>query len=169
MAFKKKQDVTSGEQFKFENEGDTLTGYYLGSFAHEGDYGPTKKHLFKTEKGIKVVFGQTHLTQLLEGEPQGILVRVTYENSKKMRKGNPMKMYALDIDSECVLDGVSVSNSVSDANTGSDEEEDDVSNYEQEEEVHTAIAKPTLSAKAPNAAQQQKVNDLLARTRSATK
>lgn len=98
MAFRRKEDTSGGEQFKFENINQSLTGFYLGSFEHVGDFGPTKKHLFKTSKGIKVVFGQAHLTSLLAGESIGSLMRVTFTGEKRTKKGSPMKEYSLEID-----------------------------------------------------------------------
>jgi hypothetical protein len=108
MAFKRKQ---SGDIFKFETKGDSLTGYYLGSQDFQGDFGPTKKHLFKTETGVKIVIGQGYLTNLLTGSDPvapGTLVRVTFEGTKKGKKGNPMKVYDLEIDADQVLDSAEI-------------------------------------------------------------
>lgn len=172
MAFRRKQDTGSGEQFKFEKVGQKLTGYYLGSFDHDGEYGPTKKHVFKTAKGLKVVFGQTHLTQLLDGEKPGQLMQVTYSGDKKMKKGNPMKEYTLDIDDEQVLDADEIPDQNDDSSSGDEDlfedpsqEDDEPAEVEDEEEpmdeVKTAPAK-TL-AKAAVSSTKSAVNEILAR------
>lgn len=101
MAFKRKLDTGSGEGFKFETIGQKLTGFYLGTFPFDGSFGPTVKHLFKTTNGkIVSVIGQKHLSGLLESETAGPLMQITYTADKKGKKGNPMKMYTVDIDTD---------------------------------------------------------------------
>lgn len=162
MAFIRKQDNGGGEQFKFEKQGQTLTGWYLGSFDHTGDFGPTKKHLFKLQTGqIKVVFGQTHLTQLLcdavDPIPTGALVQVTFSESKKMKKGNPMKMYTVDVDADsiCSVDDLAAVSRESD--DYSDESDDET----QADEVITAPAKAAPKAASPTAKSRAQVEALL--------
>ncbi len=176
MAFKRKTDTGSGDQFKFETIGQKLTGYYLGSFDHDGEYGPTKKHVFKTQSGLKVVFGQTHLTQLLDGEKAGTLMRVTFSSEKKAKKGNPMKMYDLDIDTDQVLDASEIPDSSENAEEQEDEVaagqyEDDAPIEEEEEtppmdEVKTAPAK-NLAARTVTPDRKAKVDEILNRRRPA--
>lgn len=167
MAFKRKTDTSTGEQAKFEKPGASLEGIYLGSFDHEGDYGPTKKHLFKTETGVKVVFGQRHLTDLLADEKPGILVRVTYTGDKKMKKGNPMKMYALDIDDEIQADAADVTEAVEAANdAGSYDEDDYAEDDTPSDEQPTAPVKAKPVATAPSSATQAKVKALLNRNKA---
>jgi hypothetical protein len=161
MAWNRKSD-TSGEQFKFENKGQQLTGYYLGSVDHEGDYGPTKKHLFKTQEGVKVVFGQKHLTDLLAGETVGVLMRVTFSDTKKGKKGNPMKIYTLDVDPDQRLDAVELVDAAESADEGTNDDAE-----ETVEEIRTAAARPAPRATSPSAANISKVNALLASRKSA--
>lgn len=172
MAFRRKQDIGSGEIFSFEKVGQKITGYYLGTFDHEGNYGPTKKHVFKTEKGIKVVFGQTHLTQLLEGEEKGKLVQVTYVSDKKMKKGNPMKMYTLDIDDEQALDPNEIPDSVEEAVEPEDDYADDEPAEDEDDappadEVKTAPAR-NLQAKGSSASSAERAKEILNRRRAAS-
>lgn len=167
MGFKRKTDTSGGEQFKFETIGQKLTGFYLGSVEHNGEYGPTKKHLFKTKQGIKVVFGQTHLTSLLEGEVPGSLMLVTYESNKKVRKGNPMKMYTLDIDVDNQLDSSEIVAGVDAATSQEQDEYSDESEDISIDEVSTAPAKSLPRAAAPSAAARAATNDLLNRNRRA--
>lgn len=153
MAFIRKQDGGGGSIFKFETKGQSLTGVYLGSVDFEGDYGPTKKHSFKTEDGIKVVFGQAMLTDLLQGE-EGKLVLITYASDKASKKGRPTKMYTLDVDSEY------------------EASEDDMAAYAEDpseqddtpaDEVVTAPASNKLAGRAPGASQKATVAALLNR------
>lgn len=181
MAFKRKTDTSGGDQFKFERVGQQITGHYLGSFDFEGDYGPTKKHLFKTAKGIKVVFGQRHLTELLEGETVGQLVQVTYvkDIASKKKGYKPMKSFTLDIDDENVLDESEIpenldtaGETVDDDNTETEEvdaaADDEPSDVEEEEEPMDEVktpparrAAPPAAVKGPSAANRSKVEQLL--------
>lgn len=146
MAFKKKIDIGNGEQFKFEQKGQALEGYYVGSFDHVGDYAPTKKHIFQTDKGLQTVFGQTHLTQLLEGISPGCLVRVTLTGTKKLKKGNPMKLYELEYDEDQTMDVDAVaasSSQVADEEESYEEEgNEDEGQEEVEEEPAPKAARP---------------------------
>lgn len=165
MAFVRKEDTGSGEQVKFENFGDSLTGIYLGSFEHEGKFGTTSKHLFKTDKGIKVVFGQRHLTELIAGTPIGSLVRVTYEKNKKVNKGNPMKMYTLDVDDGGIADAETVIEALESLEDAGDVEDEEVP----ADEVKTAPAKTKPTATAPTAAQRASAQSILSRHRAVAK
>jgi hypothetical protein len=95
MAFEKVFDASNGEVFKFDTIGDILEGYYMGSFDYQGDYQPTKKHVFSTEKGAVVTFGQRNLIQLLPSVKPGTMVRITYtEDLPPKKKGqHPMKLF----------------------------------------------------------------------------
>ncbi len=147
MAMKKRVDTGNGEQFKFEEIGQELLGYYIGSFAFDGEYGPTLKHVFKTEKGLSVVFGQTHLTGLLEGLTPGVLTRVTLTGTKKVKKGNPMKVYELEYDEDDAIDVESVA-----ASTNSSEESEPEYNEEESNEVEEPAAPPARTAPRASAA-----------------
>lgn len=161
MAFERKADTTQGEVFKFENPGDSITGYYLGSVDHEGDYGPTKKHVFKTPKGVKVCFGQRHLSDLLSDETPGFLVRVTFESTKKTGKGKPMKVFTMDVDrdqrtEEGLLDAAS--DDSSSITYGDDPVEETPF-----DEIKTAPAKSYPAPASSDAANRAKIQAELAR------
>lgn len=172
MAFKRKQDTSSGDLFKFETVGQQLTGYYLGSFDYDGEYGPTKRHLFKTKKGTKVVMGQKHLTDLLADEKPGVLVQVTYESDKKVKKGNPMKVYTLDIDDEQTLSADEIPSEIESAEEPDNYDDTEPTEVEEEEEqldeVKTAPKPIAAAAKAPSPAARAKVNEILNRRRAAS-
>jgi hypothetical protein len=183
MGFKKKIDTGQGEQFKFEKIGDQLEGYYVGSFDFEGDYGPTKKHCFQTSEGLAVVFGQTHLTQLLEGVEPSVLVRITLEGEKKpTKKGRrPMKLFGLEYDEEQRMDiGMVAAGASSGAQEpeeyteGSEEESTEEESAEEEEQEEEPAPRKTARpvpaqtqrpvsrpAAAPSPEAQARVNRLL--------
>lgn len=164
MAFKRKEDTGGGEEFKFDKKGKSLTGIYMGSSDFKGKFAPTKKHIFKTESGIKVVFGQSHLIQLLADEQPGILVCITYVKDKPSQKGNPMKVYTLDIDDEFRADEDEIAEAVDAAN--SDEQDDEPEEDEEElaaDEVKTEPVKTRPAAKAPTKSSTSRVQELLAK------
>jgi hypothetical protein len=165
MAFKDIQDTSSGEQFKFTNFGDTLTGVYLGTFDHQSEkYGSGKKHLFKTETGVKVVFNQKHLIDLLRDfASPGQLVRVTYYKDKAGSR-NPMKMYKLAIDDEFKASEDEINASVEAATS---EENADYAD-EVEAAPVTRAAKPLPAARAPDPAKVARVQSLLNGGRKST-
>lgn len=154
MAMKRKADGGNGEQFKFETIGQSLKGIYVGSQEITGQYGPSIKHLFKTEKGLKAVFGQTHLTQLLQGE-EGKLVEATYVKDKPSKRGRPMKSYTLDIDTDYQASSEELA-----AYAGDDEPVEDDEDV-QPDEVKTEQVKRSVSAAAPSAASRDRVKALL--------
>lgn len=151
-----------GDSFKFETIGTKLTGHYQGSVDHEGEYGPTKKHIFKTDKGIKVVFGQKQLTDLLATETPGVFMEVTFTGLKKGKKGNPMKTYQLavyDDNTEAVVtDAEYLNDSANDFDGETDQEL---------EAIAPAPVAPQRPAARPTAASQAKVAALLNRNKTA--
>lgn len=157
MAFKKQLDKGSGELFKFEEEGQQLTGIYLGSDDFAGDFAPTKKHLFKTEEGIKTVIGQSHLINLLQNVAVGSLVRVTFEGKKKGKKGNPMNVYGIEIDDEYVADDSEIAAARSAMDDGDQDDEETPM-----DEVKTAQVKSSRG-QAPSTATKARVDSLLVR------
>lgn len=100
MAFKRKVDSGGGDVVKFEKIGDSVQGTYLGAqLDPNGKFGPALKHVLSTPKGTKVIFSKpnSQLSSLLMGE-EGRDVIITFENTKASGKGNPTKIYAIDID-----------------------------------------------------------------------
>lgn len=113
MAFEDVFDAGQATPKKFESIGDFIEGYYMGTFDFEGDYGPSKKHVFQTEKGAEVVFGQRHLIQQLPTIKPGTMVRVTYtEDLPPKKKGqHPMKLFRFQQDKKNTIDVVGVDTS----------------------------------------------------------
>ena len=101
----KKRDFANDEKFKFEEEGDTLEGYYLGSetFEYEGD--ELTKHRVRRDDGKTVSFiGGSVLNNELPGIPVGSLVRIERGADKKLKGGKHMATYQIDYDDEDCID-----------------------------------------------------------------
>jgi hypothetical protein len=154
MGFTRKADAGGGEFVKFGTVGDSITGIYLGAQDRANSkFGPSKNHMFNTKNGVKVVTAKegSQIEQLLSGEDNK-LVKLTFSGTKDTGKGNPMKLYTLDVDG----DYVPTSDELAGADDGDDGDSDD------EEELETAA--PTAAAKAvprgaaPSAAKRAQVN-----------
>lgn len=174
MAFEKLFDASNAAPFKFESKGTVLEGYFMGSFEHNGDYGKTKKHIFKTAQGAVVVFGQTNLMQQLPSAVVGAMTRITYKDDKLSdKKGrHPMKLFEIEQDKKEKIDvvGVDLTPTESyDDNTDDVDAETDVDSDDAVDEAPPAKAQaPKKPAVAPDAERQRKVQELLNRGKSKT-
>lgn len=166
MAFKKVVAANNATVVKFENIGDVIEGYYLGSFDHVGDYGPTKKHLFQTKTGTVVVFGQKNLTDELPKFPVGSSLRVIYTSSlAPTKKGrHPMKLFEFEKDDTDNMDMTSVDVSTTEEPQFSDEGAETSGEAETPpDEVPPARPQaPAAPARAPSLQAQQNVKNTLA-------
>ncbi len=106
MAFEPVFDAGNAQVRKFESVGDTVEGYYMGSFDFDGDYGPTKRHVFQTESGAEIIFGQAHLKQLLPTVKPGTMVRITMtgELAPKKKGQHPMKLFKIEQDKKNTIE-----------------------------------------------------------------
>ncbi len=161
MAFEKVFDAGQAAIRKFEVIGDKIEGYYMGSFDFEGDYGPTKKHVFQTENGAEVVFGQRHLIQQLPTIKPGTMVRVTYtENLPPKKKGQqPMKLFLFEQDKKNTIDVVGADDAWSAENS---EESSDVADAPLDEATPARATKPAVPASSPSPERQAASQRLLA-------
>jgi hypothetical protein len=160
MAFIRKTDSGGGDTVKFNAVGDSVTGIYLGAQDYpDGKFGPTVKHIFNTKKGIKVVFAKSNnqITQLLGGE-ENKLVCLTFSGTKNTGKGNPMKLYTLDVDPDY--------SPTADELSAASNDDVSVDEEETEEEMTTAPAKSAPRAAAPSAAKRSAVNAFVAKARN---
>lgn len=156
MAFEKVFDAGQATVKKFENVGDKIEGYYMGSFDFEGDYGLTKKHVFQTENGAELVFGQRHLIQQLPTIKPGTMVRVVYtEDLAPKKKGqHPMKLFSFEQDKKNTIDVVGVDSTWEAAADSAPEQEDTAL----ADEVAPARAiRPATPAPAPSASAAQRL------------
>lgn len=155
MAFKPVVDSGGGDVVKFEKPGTAVTGIYLGFQAWpEGKFGPTTKHIFKTEKGLRVAFfkDDSQPGNLLSQAKAGDLVRLTFTGTKPSKGGgNPMKLYSLDIDDEYKASD----DDISAASTTEDDGDSDTPM----DEVTTSAA-----ARAPAAINRSAVNAVLGKS-----
>lgn len=152
MAFTRKTDSGGGEVVKFVNVGDKVTGVYVGSQPHpEGKFGPSVKYIFNTKAGMRVAFAKEggQIGNLLAGE-DGKLVCLTFSGTKNTGKGNPMKLFTLDVDADYVA-------SEEELSAGNDEPEDDEDGPAMDEKT-TAAAKAAPRAAPPSAAKRSQVN-----------
>jgi hypothetical protein len=109
MAFKKLETSKLGEKFKFEKEGDTLTGHYMGSEVIEINGEPATKHNFQTESGGLISpLGSADLNRKLADVPEGMLTRVRYlgkiqVRNNKLKKTYSMRSYEVEVDEDSVI------------------------------------------------------------------
>jgi hypothetical protein len=170
MAYEPLFDATNATPFKFETVGTVLEGHYMGSFDYQGDYGPTKKHIFDTESGAVVVFGQRNLMQQLPGAKVGAMVEITYTGDKQSdKKGRqPMKLFKIRQDKKNTreVSGVEfnapqVDDDVTDTDVDAPDTIEDIA------PPPARAAAPAKPAAAPDAARAAKVQELLARGKAA--
>jgi hypothetical protein len=168
MAFEKVFDASNGSVFKFEDVGSVLEGYYMGSFDYEGDYGPTKKHTFKTETGAVVIFGQRSLMQQLPSVKPGVMVRITYANDlpPKKKGQQPMKLFVIEQDKKNVTEVTGEADNAYEASDSQDGDPmaDDAAPDEIQAQRPTA---PRIPAPAASAESQKRVQDLLRNRKAA--
>lgn len=167
MAFERVFDASNGSVYKFEQVGDILEGYFMGSFDYEGDYGPTKKHTFKTEKGPVVIFGQRSLMQQLPSVKPGVMVRITYANDlpPKKKGQSPMKLFTIEQDKKNTTEVTGEADSTYDASESQDG--DPTADDLQPDEIQVARPQaPRAAAAVPNGDAQKRIQEL-ARSRKA--
>lgn len=172
MAFETLFDASNATVFKFEKKGDQLEGYYMGSFDFEGDYGPTKKHVFSTSNGATVVFGQRNLIQTLPTVKAGVMLRITYtdELPAKAKGRQPMKLFKFEQDKKNIIEVTGVELTPTDS--GSDDVRGDYEPIEPEvtdEAPPARPQRPTVAARTPSAAQQAEVRNALSGRAKAAK
>jgi hypothetical protein len=94
MAFK---ELTSGEVFKFDQEGVSLEGEYLGVTEKPSKFGPKAEKLYSVLSGgkKKTFFGCTQLNETLAGVTLGTILKITYTGKKETRGGNTMKVFTV--------------------------------------------------------------------------
>lgn len=93
MAF---EEVTGNPVWRFEKEGDSVEGEYVGE--SEGQYG--KDYLIKCDSGETfTVFGKTVLRTKMKSVAQGKKVKITYLGEVKAKKGNTLYQdYKVEVD-----------------------------------------------------------------------
>jgi hypothetical protein len=161
MSSRIKKTGSAGEVFKFATVGDSLQGYFVGSEEGTGEFGPHTKYLFKTDSGVKVVFGSKGLNDILEGENPGPFVTITYVGTKESKKRGrqPMKMFEADWDDENMLPDAEIDSANEDASSSEEYYTDDFDTPA--DEVVTAPVRTKPKAMLPSAAAQASVQAML--------
>lgn len=88
----------SGNQYKFANPGDALTGHYLGDDTITIKGKETIRHSFKVDGEVTTTLGSYSLNEILEKVTPGQLVRLTYTGKKTTGKGNTVKVFKAEVD-----------------------------------------------------------------------
>lgn len=89
------------EHFKFENEGDTLIAYYLGSREVETRKGPATAFDFQREDGSVVgILGSAGLRNLMEGAVPGQKTTIVRGKMVTTKSGNDFVQYSGHQDDE---------------------------------------------------------------------
>lgn len=103
MALKTANGGARGDKFKFEEEGDKLEGYYLGSSIIVINGDNVTAHNVQTDKGIMSPLGSTDLNRKLGEVPAGARVVIVFEGIKKLGKGKTLKIFDVKYDDEDVI------------------------------------------------------------------
>lgn len=167
MAFKPVFDAGNAQVRKFESVGDSIEGYYMGSFDFEGDYGPNKKHVFQTAAGAEVVFGQAHLKQLLPSVKPGTMVRITLtgELAAKKKGRQPMKMFKIEQDTENTTEVAGVDFTATDSSVDADLVDTNLDSDEQALD-EAPPARPTAPARVASAPSADRIAAVQAKLRA---
>lgn len=161
MAKQKAIKSNDSNNFKFENKGDTLVGYYLKTTEEVINGTPAKKHWFQTDKGLTTVLGQANMyKQLVENECKGMSVDIIFTGqSIKLKGGKTMKVYDVFFDTEDLYQGDLPETDAKDAYED-DAEEDTLEDETPVDEVAPARSTGTRAAQ-PTTAKQNAVRDML--------
>ena len=94
MSEKTFKEITGGDVFAFEKEGDSIEGKYVGSVA--GQYGDN--YLILTEAGEeKTIFGGAVINSKMAKVKAGDIVKVTYIGEVKATSGRFYKDFKVEI------------------------------------------------------------------------
>jgi hypothetical protein len=111
MARKKVIDLNADTTIKFGDprrqpgalpKGSTFEGYYVGSKEVTTSMGPSRLHVFQTDKGNVGVWGSAQLNAKLQGL-QGMMTFIKFVNEIKVPKGT-MKNFEVEYDDEQTID-----------------------------------------------------------------
>ena len=143
-------------------------GYYLGTKSVKTDRNTSQLHILLTPEGSLGVWGRTDLDRKMKNVTPGIYVRLT-QNGKAETPRGEMYKYVVEVDRANTMDvSLVASNPVVAQNDSSDaeyEEPAEIEEDEVQEYVPPRATAPKAPASAPNKEQQQRVQDLLNKTR----
>lgn len=167
MALEKAVRPSDTQPFKFENRGDTLKGYYMRTSEETINGSLVKKHVFKTQEGLKSVLGQADMyKQLIDNNCLKNYVEVTFTgNVQKLKGGRTMKLYDVSFDDQDTI-GTSHDEQIPDTAPSSREEslylqESDFNSDDLEEVSIPAPSRVTLKPQTVSASQAEDVRRVL--------
>lgn len=184
MAFKKlttldtDEAITIGGTDKKTGKANpkSIEGYFLATKTiGQNKFNKSKTdymHVIQTPKGNTGVWGKTHMDRQLLSVNPGTMVRITFDGTKDVGKGNDMTCYKIEVDEDnCVAVNLEANKPLeaseedsagyTDNSSYVDDEEDEEDPVD--EVVPTRAAAPRQPAQVPDAARQAKVKALLAR------
>lgn len=95
------KDFKKDEQFRFEEAGDTLRGYYLGSETFEHNGKELTKHRFQEAGGKTIgVLGGYTLNNEMPNVPEGVMTEVIFDGKKKLGGGKSVGTYTINYDED---------------------------------------------------------------------
>lgn len=158
----------------------TMTGYFIGSREVDSKMSKTGKaaiHVLQTPQGNVGVWGKTDLDRKLSQVTPGSMIRITQNGKQEIPGKNPMYKFKVEVDSsdtiEVSLPQEEAPNAEFDAPFGTDQAGDGVPYYDHGDDLTDEVepvrpVAPARAAQVPTSAQQQKVKDLLAKSRNKT-
>ena len=104
MAFKEIKTQDYPEIWNKKNalkQGDSIEGKYINRNTSEGKYGESVFYTICTEDGTQYsIAGSADIRNKMEQVELGKLVRITFAGYQETEKGNPMKVYTVEVDDE---------------------------------------------------------------------
>lgn len=147
---------------------NSAEGYYLGNRVVQTNLGPSTLHFLQTPKGNLGVWGSTDMNRKLGAVDAGTMVRITAAGERPSKKGNPMKVFTVEFDTENTIEvQVSASQPAEDVNNndtgyGTDGSGGDGSEDESTEDYEAPAYNPPPKTQQLSAAERKaKVDALL--------
>lgn len=106
MAFKTiSKNGADGDQFKFEEEGTVLEGYYLGMTFIPIKGKDVPRYSFKVGDKVITTLGSKNLNEGMEDAVQGAMTRVTFVELHETKAGNDFKRFTIEQDTDDMYTG----------------------------------------------------------------
>lgn len=144
----------------------SVEGYFLGTKTIGANkFNKTKTdylHILQTSSGNVGVWGKTHMDRQLARVNPGTMIRVTFDGTRDVGKGNPMSCFVVEVDNDNVID-VSSMASLDDSASDSSEDYEQENADSQEEEIadEAPVSRPRPPARAAQVPSAAHVKSLL--------
>lgn len=148
----------------------SVEGYYLGTKTGiPNKYDATKPdclHILQTDKGNVGVWGKSHLNPQMSKAIPGAMIRITFTGTRPSKKGNDQLLFSVEQDKNNNISVEDLATQDSEEYTPTQDDSDDSTeslfeNALTDEVAYTPPVAPRAAAKAPDAARQAKVRELL--------